>query len=277
MTYSKLNCLHQEKRSLKSPVVFVHGFPDSPHMFADYFSASERAQPWLAGRSIYTFAFPNRHDNPNFPPLLALMRGVIPAEFDALLSELARESPTGKLMLVAHDWGATHSWRWARTQKQPAIEKMVALSVGSSFRYDIFEHGTSAFVWMYGLWFSAAWYLPFLRKLVVDSIVKQAGYRSETAADLWKDAYHYWDRPSLFLTILFQSIFFLFYKPEYLNFPFPVVYMRTSQDRIASTAAFENHLRSRADCRIRILEDLNHWFPEQHSEVVLAEIRTFLT
>ena len=49
-------------------------------------------------------------------------------------------------------------------------------------------------------------------------IVRFAGYRSETAMDLWQDAYHYWDRPSLLLTILPQALFFLFYRREYLDY-----------------------------------------------------------
>lgn len=275
--YAKLTCIFHSTETTKSPVLFVHGFPDSPAMFAAYYADSERQQPWLTGRSIYTYAFPNRHDNPNFPPLSELMRGVMAREFDQTLDNLARTSPTGKLIIIAHDWGATHTWRWARSRPNPPIEKLVAFSVGSSFRYDVFEHGLNAFTWLYGIWFGAAWYLPFLRKLVAKSIVTAAGYRSPTALDLWQDAYHYWDRPSLLLTILPQALFFLFYQPEYLNFPFPVLYMRTRLDRIASTAAFERHLHSRPDCRMIVYDQYNHWFPEQHSDVVLPELRAFLS
>lgn len=80
--YAKLTCLHQANGTEKSPVVFVHGFPDSPAMFADYYAESEREQPWLAGRSLYCYAFPNRHDNPNVPPLAELAKGVMAREFD---------------------------------------------------------------------------------------------------------------------------------------------------------------------------------------------------
>lgn len=274
--YSSLNCIYRAESSLKSPVVFVHGFPDSPEMFAAYFTAAERSLPWLAGRSIYTFAFPNRHDNPNFPPLSALAQGVLKKEFDETIDELALASPTGKLVFVAHDWGATHTWRWARSKQKPPIEKFIALSVGSSFRYDVWEHGLNAFTWLYGLWFCAGWYLAFLRAPLAKSIVHKAGYKSPTAMNLWQDAYHYWDRPGLIFTILLQALFFLFYKPEYVDFGFPVLYMRTPLDRIASTAAFERTLQSRPDCRIIQFNEYNHWFPEQHSDAVLAEIRTFL-
>ncbi len=245
-------------------------------MFAAYYDEAERTQPWLAGRGIYTFAFPNRHDNPNFPPFSALAHGVIAGEFDQAMDSLAGQSPTGKLIILAHDWGATHTWRWARTRANPPIEKLVAFSVGSSFRYDIFEHGLNAFTWLYGLLFCSPWYLPFLRKPVANLIVRFAGYRSETAMDLWQDAWHYWDRPSLLLTILPQALFFLFYRREFLDFPFPVLYMRSAFDRLASTAAFERALLRRSDCRLVIYPDYNHWFPEQHSEVVLPEVRKFL-
>lgn len=274
--YAKLTCVYDAGETDKSPVVFVHGFPDSPKMFAAYYTEAERDQPWLKGRSIYTYAFPNRHDNPNFPPLTELMNGVMVREFDATMDALAQKSPTGLLRFIVHDWGATHTWRWARSRKNPPIEKMVALSVGSSFRYDVFEHGLNAFTWLYGIWFGSAWYVPFLRKLVAKSIEGAAGYRSETAMELWQDAYHYWDRPSLVLTILPQALLFLFYKSEYLDFAFPVLYMRTKLDVIASTAAFERIIKSRSDCRLVIYDQYNHWFPEQHSDVVLPEVRAFL-
>jgi pimeloyl-ACP methyl ester carboxylesterase len=274
--YSRLTCLQPLGPNLKSPVVFIHGFPDSPRMFAAYYREAERAQPWLAGRGIYAYAFPNRHDNPNFLPFSALVHGDLAREFDQIMDVLAGQSPTGNLIILAHDWGATHTWRWARARSNPPIEKLVAFSVGSSFRYDIFEHGLNAFTWLYGLLFCSAWYLPFLRKPVANLIVRFAGYRSETAMDLWQDAYHYWDRPSLLLTILPQALFFLFYRREYLDFPFPVLYMRTPFDRLASTAAFERTLRTRSDCRLIIYPDYNHWFPEQHSEVVLPEVRRFI-
>lgn len=273
--YALLTCLHDASPTFLSPVVFVHGFPDSPGMFSAYHTAAEREQPWLKGRSIYTYAFPNRHDNLNFPSLTALAGGIMAREFDQTFDELARQSPTGKLRIIAHDWGATHTWRWARSRKEPPIEKLVALSVGSSFRYDVFEHGLNAFTWLYGIWFGSAWYLPILRRAVAQSIVKGAGYRSVTADELWRDAYHYWDRPSLLLTILPQALFFLFHKPEYLDFPFPVLYLRTKLDRIASTTAFEKRMKERPDCRMVIYPEYNHWFPEQHSDVVLEEVRRF--
>lgn len=245
-------------------------------MFSAYYNVAEREKPWLVGRSIYTYSFPNRHDNPNYPTLLELARGVMSREFDKTMDELALQSPTGKLIFLSHNWGASHTWRWARGQKNPPIEKMVAFSVGSSPRYDIIEHGLNAFTWLYGLWFCAAYYLPFLRKAVTWSIVKAAGYQSETAAELWKDTYHYWDRPRLLLTIIPQALLCLFFRTEYLNFNFPVLYLRTPLDRIASTAAFESLIMSRPDCRMVLYHEFNHWFPEQKSEVVLTEVRAFI-
>ena len=257
-------------------MVFAHGFPDSPLMFKDYFSKEEQDEPWLIHRSIYVISFPNRHDNSTFPPISKLFRGVISSEFDQYMNMLSMKSPTGKLIFVAHDWGATHAWRWARQHPVPPIEKFVALSVGSSFRFDVLEHGLSAFVWMYGLLFSLAWYVPFLRTPIGQSLVKFGGYRSSTAASLWKDAYHYWDRLVLPLTIIPQALGLINYQREYLDFPFPVLYIRAPEDRIASTAAFERLLRARPDCRIVVLERACHWFPEQQSGAVLQHVREFL-
>ncbi len=274
--HAKLNCIHKADGTEKSPVVFIHGFPDSPAMYRAYFTEEERQQPWLEGRSIYTYAFPNRHDNPDFPSWGELAGGVMAREFNEIMDGVAQQSPTGKLVILAHDWGCTHTWRWARERENPPIEKLVAFSVGSSFRYDIFEHGLSAFTWLYGIWFCLPWYIPFLRKTVPQSIASSTGYRSDTAKDLWKDAYHYWSRPILILTIFLQALFFLNYRREYLDFSFPVLYMRAPNDRIASTRAFERHIQSRNDCRLVIYPDFNHWFPEQESETVLPEVREFL-
>jgi pimeloyl-ACP methyl ester carboxylesterase len=79
----------------------------------------------------------------------------------------------------------------------------------------------------------------------------------------------------LLLTILPQALLFLFYRPEYVNFRFPVLYLRSRLDRIASTAAFERQLHTRPDCRMVVYDSFNHWFPEQHSAVVLPELRAF--
>lgn len=275
--YTKLICIREIRQSSISPVVFVHGFPDSPMMFRDYFSKDEQDEPWLKQRSIYAISFPNRHDNAEIPPVSKLFRGVIAKEFDQHMKQLSIESPTGKLIFIAHDWGATHVWRWARRhQADPPIERFVALSVGSSFRFDVLEHGLSAFRWMYGLWFALAWYVPFLRTLVSQTIVRYGGYRSSTAADLWKDAYHYWDRLVLPLTILLQAFGLINYECEYLDFSFPVLYIRAPNDRIASTAAFERLLQARPDCGMVLFERTCHWFPEQHSGAVLQHVRSFV-
>ena len=269
-------CLRDVAGATRSPAVFLHGFPDSSAMYAAYVAPEERDAPWLAGRSIHVLDFPNRHLNPDFPARRALAGGVLAREFDALLDALVAESPTGRLVLVAHDWGATHAWRWARARGGAGVERMVALSVGSSFRYDVGEHGFNAFTWLYGLWFCLALYAPFLSRLVARTIVSGGGYRSDTWPALGRDAYHYWDRPRLLWEILPQALFGLHRRPEYVDFPFPVLYLRSGFDRIASTRAFERTLASRPDCRILVRRDWNHWFPEQHADEVLPEVRAFL-
>lgn len=45
---SRLSCLRPPGSDRKSLVIFIRGFPDSPRMFASYYSETERAQPWLA-------------------------------------------------------------------------------------------------------------------------------------------------------------------------------------------------------------------------------------
>ncbi len=107
--YAKLTLLRQTNGTGTSPIVFVYGFPDSPAMFADYYSEAERERPWLKGRSLYTYAFPNRHDNLNFPPLAELAKGFMAREFDPAMDNLAYQSPTGKLIFLSHDWDAMHT------------------------------------------------------------------------------------------------------------------------------------------------------------------------
>ena len=269
--------MNKDLQATRSPVVFLHGFPDSPKMYETYVTKEERTQDWLIGRSIYMYSFPNRHENPHFPSMLKLMWGIMNYEFDMIMDDLVQTSPTGKLVIVAHDWGGTHAWRWARKKKSPPIESFVALSVGSSFRYDICEHGFNSFAWLSGLWFSLGWYVPCLRFLLSKTLVKYGGYRSETASELWKDAYHYWDRPILLLVFFPRMFCFLGCGCEYLDFDFPVLYIRCRQDRIASTSAFEKLLLGRADCRMLVLDDACHWFPEQRSDLVLPHLRAFLT
>lgn len=275
--YCRLECVHLEPAAARSPLVFIHGFPDSPRMFADYLTPAEREQPWQRGRSLYTLAFPNRHTLPQVPPLSALRQDVLGQEFAELLDGLSRQSPTGRITVVAHDWGATRTWAYARSRPAPPIEKFVALSVGSSFRFDFGEHGWRAVTWLYGVWFGLAWYVPALRRLVTGTITRYAGYQSATAAELWRDAYHYWDRPAWLFAMPLYALGLRGRQPEYVDFPFPVLYLRSPLDRIASTAAFERTLQARSDCRLVLLPDVNHWFPEQHSARVLAEIRPFLS
>jgi pimeloyl-ACP methyl ester carboxylesterase len=241
-------------------------------MFSDYVTPAEQSQQWLAGRSIYAYSFPNRRDNPRVPPFYRLVSGVIAKEFDENMDALAKNSPTGKLVVVAHDWGATHTWRWIRNQHDAPVEKLVALSVGSSFRYDVYEHGLNVFSWLSGLWFSLGWYLPFMRPILTASLVRYGGYRSATAAELWRDAYHYWDRPMLLLTFIPRALMPPF-ASEYTDFHFPVLYLRSPMDRIASTAAFEQRLATGGR---KVVMAGNHWFPEQHSADVIAELRAFL-
>jgi pimeloyl-ACP methyl ester carboxylesterase len=274
-TYCQFECLAPPAR--RSPVVFLHGFPDSPLMFADYYSDAERAKPWLAGRGIYTVAMPNRFTNPHYPPLAALVRDVVRHEIHAYLRERIAASPTGKIVLIAHDWGATYSWAFCRAGGAGGIEKMVALSVGSSFRYDVWEHGLRALAWAYSLMFGSPWAVPIpaYRRLVARIIMQTGGYRGAELERFHQDCYHYW-YGLVRLLALPTDLLGLRYQPPYVDFPFPVLYMRSPQDRIATTRGFEEAVQCRPDCRYHVIEGANHWFPEQQSERVLHEVRPFL-
>jgi pimeloyl-ACP methyl ester carboxylesterase len=277
--YCQLECLHQPEDESRSPVLFVHGFPDSPEMWADYVTEAERSQPWLAGRAIYTLAFPNRHTRPEpIPSWRELRQGVLEDEFDAALTEVISRSPTGQIIPIVHDLGATHTWRYVRQRGgQVPFEKLVALSVGSTLRYDVWEHGLRAFVWLYQIIYIAPYTLRWrwLQRLLSYLLVKVAGYRSETAAEVWRDTYHYWEGWLWPIRLPFYLLGAKYERP-FLNFPFPVLYLRSKIDRIATTEAFETELARRPDCRGIVLPGVNHWFPEQQSELVLAQLRDFL-
>jgi pimeloyl-ACP methyl ester carboxylesterase len=248
-------------------------------MWAAYSQETERERPWLAGRAIYSLAFPNRQSHPApIPSWRELRRGVLEDEFAAALTELISRSPTGQIIPIAHDLGATHTWQYVRQrQGKVAFEKLVALSVGSTLRYDLGEHGLRAFTWLYQILYIAPYTLrwPFLQRLLSYLLVRVAGYRSETAVDLWRDTYHYWDGWLWPIRLPFYLLGAGYERP-FLNFPFPVLYLRSRIDRIASTEAFETELARRPDCRCLVLPEVNHWFPEQRPELVLAELRDFL-
>lgn len=222
--YTKLLALHEEPDATRSPVVFVQGFPDSHQMFADYFAASERQRPWLAGRSVYAVDLPNRHTNASaFPTLREMAADALFPEVATLLDQVARSSPTGTITPVVHDWGATFTWRYIREGGHDQIDRMVSFSVGSTLRHDVWEHGPGALTWLYALLFGLPWYVPLgpVRRGVAQAI-------------------------------------------------------RSPQDRIASTAAFEAALESRPSCQRVVWDDANHWFVEQQSDRVLALVRPFL-
>lgn len=248
-------------------------------MWHAYLTDAERERPWLADRAIYTLAFPNRQTHPApVPSWRELRRGVLEDEFDAALTEVISRSPTGQIIPIVHDLGATHTWRYARRrQGQVPFEKLVALSVGSTLRYDLWEHGLRAFVWLYQLIYIAPYTLGWrpLQRLLTYLLVNAVGYQSDTADEVWRDTYHYWDGWFWPLRLPFYLLGAKYERP-FLNFPFPVLYLRSEIDRLATTEAFETELARRPDCRGLVLPNVTHWFPEQQSEMVLAQIRDFL-
>ena len=68
-------------------------------------------------------------------------------------------SPTGKVVVVCHDWGATYSWKWIM-KNQEKVSAVIAFSVGNEFRYDVLEHGPGALIWGYHLVTCLPWLLP---------------------------------------------------------------------------------------------------------------------
>lgn len=279
MVYCLLECWGQPEEETRSPVVFIHGFPDSPLMWQRYVTAVEREQPWLANRAIYTFAFPNRQTRPDLiPSWREVRRGVLDDELAAAFAELITRSPTGQIIPIVHDLGATATWAYARRRQGKApFEKLVSFSVGSSLRYDLAEHGLNAFTWLYQLLYIAPYTFRWrpLQRLLAYLLTRAAGYQSNTADEVWRDTYHYW---AGWLWPLRLPVYLLGWGSErpFLDFPFPVLYMRSHIDRIASTKAFETELQRRPDCCFIELPDVTHWFPEQRPDLVLPVLRDFL-
>ncbi|MBK8987552.1 MAG: alpha/beta hydrolase [Chloroflexi bacterium] len=279
MAYCHLECLFRPEQETRSPVVFVHGFPDSPEMWRAYTAPAERERPWLAGRAIYTFAFPNRQTRPEpIPSWRDVRRGVLDDELAAAFTEVITSSPTGQIIPIVHDLGATATWRYARRRRgQVAFEKLVSFSVGAWLRYDLAEHGLRAFTWLYQVIYIAPYTtrLRPLQNLLAFLLTRAAGYQSDSAAEVWRDTYHYWEGWLWPLRLPFYLLGAGWERP-FLNFPFPVLFMRSQIDRIATTEAFEVELQRRPDCRCIVLPDVTHWFPEQRPELVLPELRAFL-
>ena len=115
---------------------------------------------------------------------------------------------------------------------------------------------------------------PFQR-LLSFLLTRAAGYQSETADEVWRDTYHYWEGWLWPLRLPFYMLGAGWERP-FLDFQFPVLFMRSHIDRIASTKAFEAELQRRPDCCFIELPDVNHWFPEQRPELVLPVLRDFL-
>jgi len=271
-----LSRLHHDPSAHRSPVLLIHGFPDSPAMFAEYHTARERRQPWLQGRSIYALAFPNRHDNlRGMPSISDMAGGRLRREFTALVDAVIAASPTGKLLIVAHDWGATYTWDLVRRRPDVPIEALASLSVGSSFRFDIAEHGPLALLWLYNVVFGLPYYIPLpaIRAAQARALAI-AGYRSPSISAAYQDCFHYWDWPLRAATLPLRLLGFGA-TPPFIDIRFPVLFLRSGLDRLASTDAFEAHLRARADSRVMILAGLSHWFPEQHADIALRALRVF--
>lgn len=274
---TRLRRLDYVPDAVRSPVLFVHGFPDSPQMFAAYHTPAERSQIWLQGRSVYTIAFPNRQSNPaSLPSICDLLSGRLRREFAGLVDAAIATSPTGKIIVVAHDWGATYTWELIRSRPDLPIERFVSLSVGSSFRYDLGAHGIRALLWLYNVAFGLPYYLPSPAiNALTAAALKRAGYRSTDIGNVYRDSYHYWDWPLRLILLPFRLLG-AGAQPAFTDIRFPVLFMRSHLDSIASTRPFEEYLRQRDDCRVVLLEGVSHWFPEQDSERVLTEIRSFV-
>ncbi|MGQ9612722.1 MAG: alpha/beta fold hydrolase [Chloroflexus sp.] len=270
----RLHRIHYEPDSRRSSLLLLHGFPDSEHMYDDYVTPEERRQDWLRGRSIYAIALPNRRTNPNRPSLSDLWQRRLEREVAALIDIVIAASPTGKVVIIAHDWGATFVWARVRQRPDLPIERMVALSVGSSFRYNFGEHGIGALGWLYGMLFGLPYYLPPARFFMA-AILMLGGYRAPDAHNAAYDSFYYWDWP---LTLLRLPLRLTGYgqQPPFTDIRFPVLFIRCPLDRIATTASFEQTLRQRADCIVHMTAN-PHWFPEQRSAEVLEFVRSFLT
>jgi len=280
MVYTQLVTILQAVNSTKSPVVFSHGFPDSRLMFREYFSEMEQQRAWLKGRSIFAIEFPNRQTNSEaFPTLSEMKRGILVDEYRLLMNQIVEEhSPTNQIIPIAHDLGCTYTWQYIRDQGgEKHIEFFVSLSVGSSFRYDVWDLGIGgAFTWpFYRVLFGLSYYLPIFCPTLA-SLLSFAGYKAKNTTDAPAciDAYHYWDG---WIFVLLTPFRFFVPQQDYTSFPFPVLYIRCPADRIASNAAFERTIQLRENSRMVVYEDAQHWFPEQESSRVLAEIRFFFT
>jgi pimeloyl-ACP methyl ester carboxylesterase len=236
----------------KSTAVYIHGFPDDDDLFAEY---------KLPDRQSISLALPNGRTNKVVPSGMPLIRGAVFEEICCALDGACATSPTGKIVVVAHDWGATYSWKWI--MKNPdKVSAVIAFSVGNEFRYDVLEHGPNALIWGYHLISSLPWLIPcsatrrFVSTLMKSPAAGWIGDREITE----HDSHHYWYAAPWCLTVQPYHLFCPRRKDPAPLPKCPVLYIRSAiADRIAVTSAFEEQLLARKDCE-RIVTGLDHWF-----------------
>jgi len=280
MKFVKTTCVHNsDAHCSKSPILFLHGAPDSPAIWEAYI---QDTKSWAQNRQIFTLETPNSVSNPVEPPSLKeLFGGAIYDEIAASILSRIIESPSGKVVIVAHDFGATYAWNFVRNNISIAnqhIEQMVSFSVGSSFRYDVWEHGPNALTWCYAILPALVFFCPFFPlKYLFWWIWRSIGFPGDYLPSEI-DLHPYWYAPFFVFRMLFDFFFGMLHTGlGFVDFKFPVFFLRSRIDSIASNDRFEKLLERRGDCKLKILPfSATHWFLFHHSDVIMPEFRAFL-
>ena len=145
---------HQKKLP---PLLCVHGAPESHLIWLPYL------RDFCLERDVYVLAFPSHDNSAPTPSCFDMMFGRLWNEFVNTLDCFARSRE--KFSIVAHDFGAAWCWSWVKQQQQnrTKVASFITISVGSEFRYDLFELGPlGALTWCYSLPLSLSYYFRWL-------------------------------------------------------------------------------------------------------------------
>ena len=114
----RIHCVSMGTEAKKTPILLLHGFPEFYYSF-------RYVMPLLAEQRM-VITYDQRGYNLSDKPKRA-KRYRLELLMSDVIEVIKQKSPTGKVILVGHDWGGAISWHVARYYPQ-FIEKLVILN-----------------------------------------------------------------------------------------------------------------------------------------------------
>jgi len=270
-------------------IVFIHGAPQSHRMWNAYLSQ----QKLVGQRTVYLLAFPSNDSDKPTPTVWDMIEGATYREFFTTMDFLT-DQPSGQhLAVCAHDYGASYMWTYIRhryrERRALKLDFYIDCSVGSSFRFDVFEAGPHwALMWLYSITFALVYFFPVLGGLVESLLAKVAHYPRDgkglSARNMWWYSYQ---GTSVMFRIPFDLVGITYWLaakrivdqggPEFLAFDFPVLFAACSSiERHAYTSAFVEHVVSTGGEFVPVPLRFGHFFPSTQPHWLIERIEAFL-